>query len=225
MALMDLAVTSSAGEDDTRIAYRRMTRRLRRLVQGHVPRESRAVIVTGGDETLLRLASCKAEHLSQDRAGGYIGFPKSSRAAVVQLEAARWRGADVLVIPQSGLWWLQHYADFARHLDRRYAVVVFEEETGAVWDLRTPSPLRELDDLLSDLLVGLRTQPVILDWHTGHDLADRFTECNVFTPADDGPRLPYLDGTIDVVAVPDTDRQGSRRPDGSRRPGRCGHRF
>jgi hypothetical protein len=194
--------------DDTRVAYIRMVQRLRRLVHDHVVSGSRLVVVSGGEEALLRFVGCEAEHLSQDRFGGYSGFhPSCSRAAIVQLEAARGRGADVLVIPQSGLWWLPNYADFARHLERRYASVALEEETGGLWDLRKPSPLREVDELLGELNLGLGRQPVILDWHTGTDLANRFNEYNVFSPGDDDSQLRYLDDTIDVVAIAGTDSE------------------
>lgn len=207
LTLMDLAVPGSEGEDDPQIAYRRMIQRLRRLVREHVPPGSRIVVAGEGDEALLRHAGCRAEHLSQDRSGGYTGFPpNSSLAAVVHLEAARWRGVDVFLIPQCWLWWLEHYDDFARHLERRYTLMKFEEDTGAVWDLRKRSVLRDVDDLLAGLRIGLTRQPVILDWHTGHDLATSLNECNVFSPLGDG-QLPYLDATIDVVAVGDTDQE------------------
>ena len=208
LLLMDLAVAGTADADDPRAARWRTHQRLRRFVREHIPRGSRVVVASEGDDDLLRCPGCKAEHLSQDRAGGYVGFhPSSSRAAVAQLEAARWRGADVLWIPQSCLWWLEHYSDLTRHLERRYALTVLEEETGAVWDLRKPSPVREVDDLLAGLRLGLARAPVILDWHTGHDFARLFDECNIFSPLGEGPELPYLDSTIDVVAVADADRE------------------
>jgi hypothetical protein len=202
MMLTELAVAGTVDEDGKRAARWRRIQGLRRFVQEHIPRGSRIVVASEGDDSLLRYPGCKAEHLSQDRAGSYIGFhPSSSQAAVAQLEAARWRGADVLLIPQSSLWWLEHYSDFARHLERRYALTVFEQDIGAVWDLRKPSPLREVDDLIAGIRLGLGRQPVILDWDTEHDFATLFNECNVFSPPGEDSELPYLDRTIDVVAV------------------------
>ena len=32
------------------------------------------------------------------------------------------RGADFLLIPETALWWLRHYAQFAEHLEQRYGV-------------------------------------------------------------------------------------------------------
>ncbi len=56
---------------------------------------------------------------------------------------------------------------------------------------------------MTALCVGGASQPVILDWHTGQDLAARFSECNVFAPAGGAAVLPYLDGTVDVIAIGD----------------------
>jgi hypothetical protein len=196
---------AESGDNEIRTAPWTMFQGIRRLVHEHVPHGSRLVVASSGDEAFLRCAGYRAEHLSQDRLGGYVGgHPSCSRAAVVQLEAARWRGDDVLMIPSSDLWWLQHYPQFARHLERRYTRVVHEEEVGAIWDLRNPSAAREVHDLLAGLCVALARQPAILDWHTGQDLAACFDEYKVFSPIGVSTHLAYLDDTIDVVAVADT---------------------
>jgi len=44
---------------------------------------------------------------------------------------------------------------------------------------------------------------VILDWRTGLGLREQFPDLSVFAPLKDGLPLPYPDGTIDVVAIPD----------------------
>jgi GT2 family glycosyltransferase len=41
----------------------------------------------------------------------------------------------------------------------------------------------------------------ILDWDTGMDLASRFPGASVFSPPDNGGSLPYLDSTVDLVAL------------------------
>lgn len=199
------AEIKDSGANESRTAPWTTFQGIRHLVHEHVPHGSRLVVASSGDEGLLRCAGYRAEHLSQDRLGGYAGaHPSCSRAAVVQLEAARWRGADVLMIPSSDLWWLQHYPQFAKHLERRYTRLVHEEEIGAIWDLRNQSPAREVHDLLVGLRVGLARQPAILDWHTGQDLAACFDEYQVFSPIGLSSHLAYLDDTIDVVAVADT---------------------
>jgi hypothetical protein len=157
--------------------------------------------VSDGDEALLQYAGRRAAHLSQDRSGRYPGWlPESSRSAVAQLEAARSRGAEVLVVPESNRWWLEQYVEFGRYLERRYALAVAEADAGVVWDLQTASPLRGLDDLVTELRSGPH-QPAILDWQTGHDMAALLNECNVFAPEQHDSVLPYLDSSIDVVVL------------------------
>lgn len=200
-SLDQLAATAPTGDDD--IAYRCMLQRLRRLVYEQLPPGRRAVVVSSGDEGLLQYAVCRAEHMPQDRSGRYSDrVPDSDRSAIAQLEAARARGADVLIVPSSGEWWLNRFVAYARYLERRYTLVAAEDDTGAVWDLRSASPLRELDDLLAGLRVDAH-EPAILDWQTGHDVAALFDECNVFAPEPVGPTLPYLDASVDVVAIGD----------------------
>lgn len=194
------------GERDASVLSRATFHGIRRLVHEHVPHGSRIVVASSGDDGLLRYAGYRAEHLSQHRSGAYVGsHPSSSRAAVVQVEAARWRGADALLIPAFQLWWIEHYPQFARHLERHYACVTREQEVGAIWDLRNAGSSRDVHDLLARLCVGLDRQAVILDWHTGKDLAACLDDYKVVSPVGDTPDLPYLEGTIDVVAVAETD--------------------
>jgi hypothetical protein len=196
--------TDLSGEDEAWTASRRLSRELRRLVHRHLPQRNRLVVASGGDEAFLNYPGCTAEHLSRDRSGAYAGAPPScGRAAVVQLEAARWRGADVLVIPKPELWWLRNYPLLVERLETRYALVRHDDEVGAIWDIRGAGS-SGAHDRLAELCVELGHQPAILDWGTGQELAAAFAAYQVFSPVADGPRLPYLDGTVDVVAVGDS---------------------
>jgi hypothetical protein len=193
---------AEAASSDQEGLHRGLSGHMRRLVHECVPRGSSLVVVSSGDEALLRYVGCRAEHLSQDRHGRHSNHPTCARAAIVQLEAARWRGADVLVIPQTGLWWLEHYPEFTKHLVRTYTQVLHEEDVASIWDLRSPSQLRQIDDMLAGLSVKPGHQPVVLDWHTGQDLATAFPDYKVFSPIEDLPHLPYFDSTVEVVAIP-----------------------
>jgi hypothetical protein len=200
--LTDLAA-SAFGGDDARIERIRWLRRLRQFVRESVARRSRVTVVSNGDEALLRAAGTNAEHLSQDAYGRFVGSsPASAFAAVAQLEAARSRGAGALLIPGSSLWWLDHYPAFRQHLDRHYAQLAHDDSLGVLWNLRQDSPWRDLSDSLSALSLELGRHPHILDWCTRHDLARRFEECNVISVGEELGKLPYLDRTIDIVAVP-----------------------
>jgi hypothetical protein len=185
-----------------RLVPSRTFHRMRRLVHEHVSYGGRLVVVSSGDDALLRYAGYTAEHLSRDHSGAWTGsHPGCGRTAVVQLEAARWRGADVLLVPDFQGWWFDHYPEFALHLARRYARITGEPEVGELWDLRKPAPAREIHDLLARVSARLVRQPVVLDWHTGFDLTAALDDYKVITPIGELPELPYLDGSIDVVAI------------------------
>jgi hypothetical protein len=191
-------------DDGLPAGWRPMLHAMRRLVYRHLPQRSRLAVVSSGVEPLLRFAGYSAEHLSQDRFGQYTDcHPSCGRVAVVQVEAARWRGAEFLLIPHSELWWLDHYPEFAAHLGHYYARFAEDGEGGAIWDLRTPGPQRAVHELLAGLCTQVDHRPALLDWGTGHDLTARFDGYKVFSPLGAEPVLPYVDGSVDVVALGD----------------------
>jgi hypothetical protein len=191
--------------------WRPMLQAIRRLVHRRLPSGARVACVSSGVEAVLRHAGPGAEHLSQDRLGDYVGAPPScSRVAIAQLEAARWRGIDALLIPRSELWWFEHFPEFERHLDDRYARIAEDEIAGVMWSLRDPGRLRALHDLLAGI-DAFDHRPALLDWHTGEDMATVFGELRVFAPVGTSDVLPYLDGTVDVVAIRDRKRLAEAR--------------
>jgi hypothetical protein len=202
-----VAVSDGAPAD-----WRPMLQAIRRLVHTKVPAGRSVAVVSSGVDALLHHAGLRAEHLSQDRNGNYVGsHPSCGLVAVAQVEAARWRGADILLIPRSELWWFEHYPELAKHLDQRYARIADDETAGILWDLQAPGPLREVYELLGRLSGGLDHRPALLDWHTGRDLASSFDEYKVFSPLGEAATLPYLDNTIDVVAIAESDRIAEAR--------------
>ena len=46
------------------------------------------------------------------------------KEAIAHLEALRGKGATHLVFPSTAFWWLEHYADFRRHLEDRFGLVM-----------------------------------------------------------------------------------------------------
>src|SRR5207249_1123656 len=93
--------------------------RLRTAVSSHTPPGCTILVVSKGDDELLHVRGRRGWHFPQTEAGGYAGaYPASGAAAVAHLEALRARGADYLVIPDTSLWWLDHYPEFAAHLRR-----------------------------------------------------------------------------------------------------------
>ena len=92
--------------------YRDQVDRVRAQVRATVPEGSRVLVVTRGDETLLRLGRRRGEHFPQSPSGLYAGhYPADGAEAVAHLEALREAGAQYLAIPAEASWWLEHYPE------------------------------------------------------------------------------------------------------------------
>ncbi|HTN23860.1 MAG TPA: glycosyltransferase, partial [Solirubrobacteraceae bacterium] len=111
-----------------------------RQVVGHVhelaatalPPGATVLVISRGDDALVELADCRGWHFPQADGGAYAGHhPADSDSAIEHLEDLRARGAEFLVVPATSDWWLEYYAEFARHLDTRYARVA-ERDGGYV---------------------------------------------------------------------------------------------
>jgi GT2 family glycosyltransferase len=103
--------------------YEVFVERVRQFVHEAVPPGATVLVMTRGDEELLRFADRRGWHFPQDDQGAYAGwYPADSAACIAELERLRARGADFLVIPETARWWLRHYVEFADHLERHYGL-------------------------------------------------------------------------------------------------------
>jgi hypothetical protein len=94
------------------------------------------LVVSKGDDRLLELDCREAWHFPSSRDGTYIGYhPPDSEWAIEQLELARSRGAEYLLVPAASFWWLEHYRGFARYVEDRYPLVARDEESCAIFAL------------------------------------------------------------------------------------------
>lgn len=106
------------------------------MVTAVVPPSKTVLMVSKGDENLLRLGSRTGWHFPRTDDGRYAGhYPADGEDAVRQLELLRDRGAGYLVFPATSMWWLDHYPDLSRHLENRYTSLVRDEDTCAIYDL------------------------------------------------------------------------------------------
>jgi GT2 family glycosyltransferase/glycosyltransferase involved in cell wall biosynthesis len=97
--------------------YRAMVEGIRRAVSNHLPRRAKVLVVSKGDDELLRLAGRSAGHFPQRDDGVYLGhYPADVAAAVAHLEVLRAKGAQYLLFPRTAVWWLGHYAGLGEHL-------------------------------------------------------------------------------------------------------------
>jgi hypothetical protein len=98
------------------------------IVRRLLPPEATVVVVSKGDEALLRLPVRQAWHFPQSEDGRYAGhYPADSAAAIAHLEELQARGGQYLLLPQTAFWWLEHYPEFAQHLASHYRLVARQE--------------------------------------------------------------------------------------------------
>jgi GT2 family glycosyltransferase len=109
----------------TRPDYDRLVAAVRQLVHDTTPPGATVVVVSKGDDELLRFTDRRGWHFPQSEDGAYAGhYPADSDACILELERLRRRGADFLLIPETARWWLQHYTRFAEHITHHYTVRV-----------------------------------------------------------------------------------------------------
>lgn len=128
---------------------------IKEAMEAVMPAKSHALVVSRGDDRLLKLRGRSAGHFPQAEDGKYLGYhPSDSAEAIRHLEALRRKGAQFLVIPNTSLWWLDYYEDFRAHLSERYPVIVERDDVcviyaleGRAWEF-TPEP-PSLDDAVA----------------------------------------------------------------------------
>lgn len=190
-----------------RSEYRRLRRELRSFLAEALPADSRLAIVSKGDDEMISLPGFVAEHFPRSLGGGYAGFyPQDGTAAIAHLEWVRSTGVEFLVFPHTSEWWLDAYPKFRSHLERTCRVADREPEVGIVYDLRArargaTNGWQHVGDLLDAWEDHLGFAPALLDWESGADLADRLPGRSVFTAPAGAKTLPYVDGTVELVAV------------------------
>jgi GT2 family glycosyltransferase len=120
-----------------RLGYRELVERVRQAVSDSVPAGARVLVISRGDRELVRLDGRIGEHFPQDEDGQYLGHhPADSATAIEQLESLRARGAGFLVVPPTATWWLEHYEEFAAHLERYEAI---DRDVAAIYRLQHPT--------------------------------------------------------------------------------------
>ncbi len=108
--------------------YEAMKRRIGELVRTTVPSDGPLIVVSKGDEDLVRLNGRPAWHYPQTAQGVWAGHhPASSEEAIEQLDALRRRGGRYLLVPETSRWWLEHYDALRAHLERESGPILDDE--------------------------------------------------------------------------------------------------
>jgi GT2 family glycosyltransferase len=116
--------------------YRHLMTVIRDVVEANIPPGGTVAVVSRGDDELLDLGAHHAWHFPQDEDGAYIGYhPHDSAEAITHLEAMRAQGAQYLLVPPTAYWWLEHYRNFALHLEQRYHRLTEQEDGCLLFEL------------------------------------------------------------------------------------------
>jgi glycosyltransferase involved in cell wall biosynthesis len=117
-------------------SYRRLVGRIQETVHTTLPPDATVVVVSKGDEELLKLGEGRRGwHFPQNEEEIYAGYyPADSAQAIAHLEELRYKGAQFLLFPGTAFWWLEKYEEFGHHLEGRYRRV-WEDETCIIYEL------------------------------------------------------------------------------------------
>jgi tetratricopeptide (TPR) repeat protein len=119
--------------------YERLIVRVRQIVAESLPTEATVLVVSKGDDELLKFEGRTAWHFPRTEDGTYAGqHPANSAAAITHLEQLRAKGAEYILFPGTAFWWLEFYEDFRAYLDRHYALTMREGTECIIFDLRSP---------------------------------------------------------------------------------------
>lgn len=121
--------------------YRDQVDRIRAQVRATVPERSRVLVITRGDEALLRLERRQGEHFPQTKTGLYAGhYPADAEEAVAHLETMKAAGAEYLVIPAEARWWLEHYPALKEALENDGELLPSDPQTALIYALTRGEP-------------------------------------------------------------------------------------
>ena len=191
-----------------RLRYRQVVRRVRELVRDGVPAEAVVAVISKGDDDLLRLRNVEAWHFPRTDEGAYAGwYPACDIAAIAHLETLRSRGATHLLVPETYDWWLTSYPGFRDHLEQRHRRLERRSGAGVLYELLPEPPATADADTPATavrmLSATLGRPAQVLDVTGDPATADLFadsTRLETPLPAA-GTLLPYIDMSVDVVAV------------------------
>lgn len=127
-----MSSTSVAGS----LSYEELAPRVAAAVEEATPTGAVVLVVSKGDDGLLRFEGRGGWHFPRASNGQYAGHhPLDGRWAVDHLEALRATGGAYLVLPATYYWWFEHYPELEHHLRVRYERLSSPEEVCMIFRL------------------------------------------------------------------------------------------
>ncbi len=103
------------------VSYEELSPRIGAVVEELTPVGAIVLVVSKGDEGLVRFDGRSGWHFPRASTGQYAGHhPLDGAWAVDHLESLRAAGGAYLVLPSTYYWWFEHYPELERHLGSRY---------------------------------------------------------------------------------------------------------
>jgi len=126
---------------DAPVSYAELAPRIAAVVEEQTPVGAIVLVVSKGDESLVRFEGRSGWHFPRAAGGQYAGHhPIDGNWAVEHLEGLRSAGGAYLVLPSTYYWWFEHYPELERHLGARYDRVQCPEEVCRLYRLlETPA--------------------------------------------------------------------------------------
>lgn len=115
--------------------------RARQDIASIIPAGESYVFIDNNEWGAGQLVSDRQAIPFRERDGDYAGPPADDYQAIRDLERLRMAGAAMIVIWWTAFWWLDHYAEFARHLREQHECVLDEEHL-IIFDLRRSAKLK-----------------------------------------------------------------------------------
>lgn len=120
----------------TPLQYQELTLKIQGLLKKLVPTGATVIVVSKGDEQLVKLDGLKGWHFPQNNDGVYAGhYPADDAGAIAHLEGLRAKGGQYFFLPCTAFWWLEHYREFKNYLETQCQKVFCDESVGLLYVL------------------------------------------------------------------------------------------
>jgi hypothetical protein len=115
--------------------YERLIGNIHDIVVDNVPQGARLLVVSRGDDQLVRFGDREVWHFPRADNGKYAGYhPDNSEDAIEHLRMLQDAGAQYLLVPASSFWWLDYYAGLFQHL-AQWGTMVWDDESCVIFAL------------------------------------------------------------------------------------------
>jgi GT2 family glycosyltransferase len=121
----------------TRIEYHQLVRRTLEVVDEVTRPGADVIVVSRGEDELLRFNGRRGRHFPAGDDGSYAGFhPQRAEDAIEHLETSRRNGAQYFVLPAPCYWWRDYYPGLFDHLGRE-ATTVWDDDACVAYRLES----------------------------------------------------------------------------------------